>query len=42
MEKVLPVIVIMAGATILYLIIGYKFLKKRKNKEDKNGDNQIL
>ena len=34
MEKLLPVIVIMAGATVIYLLIGYKFLKK---KGEKNG-----
>ncbi len=37
MEKILPVVVIMAGATIIYFIIGYKFMKK--NKDNKNGNN---
>jgi hypothetical protein len=37
MEKLLPVIIIMAGATVIYFIIGYKFMKK--NKDRKNGNN---
>ncbi len=37
MEKLLPVILIMVGATVLYFVIGYKFIKKYKGKKD--GDN---
>ncbi len=37
MEKLLPVIIIMVGATVLYLVIGYKFMKKNKGKKDGNN-----
>ncbi len=37
MEKLLPVIIIMVGATIIYFLIGYKFMKKTKDR--KNGNN---
>ncbi len=33
------VILIMSSITILYFIIGYKFLKKHKRSEKKDGDN---